>query len=262
MTEVAFNRYNNILIFAQEWRKYKLQEKPLSVTSFRNNIQTDTFVLIKCIDTKERNILIYLLDENSKYTSVQELKKILNKISDFSIIILVSHNTYNKKIFNQFPKLNIYSYHYSTFDLVIPKGPLCCPHRILSREEVLKLCNHELQCTLNNLPKIFDDDKQCIWIGAESGDVIEIIMPSDISGETIQYRVTVPRSGKIIFIKEDEVFTEIVETTEPKEENNEEEDEETAEYKDSIAIHSEGSDESDEEKEHEHNEDHEINDDE
>ncbi len=54
------------------------------------------------------------------------------------------------------------------------------------------------------LPKIFDEDSQCIWIGAESGDVVEIKMLSDIAGETIQYRVVVPRSGRVIFAKEDQ----------------------------------------------------------
>jgi DNA-directed RNA polymerase subunit H (RpoH/RPB5) len=99
--------------------------------------------------------------------------------------------------------LNIFTYLHVIFDLVIPKGPLCYPHRILSKEEVLHLCNEELFCYLTNLPKIFDEDPQCIWIGAESGDVVEIKILSDISGEAIQYRVVVPRSGRVIFTKED-----------------------------------------------------------
>lgn len=207
MFDESFNRYSNVIIFATEWRKYKLQSKKLSEDSFRNEMQTNEYVLTKCSDRNGNNVLIYLFSKNSKYIASQELKKLLKKIEDLSHVILITYssNSHSKKAIAQFKNLNIYSYQHSTFDLIIPNGPLCYPHRIMSRDEVLNLCNSELFCSLNSLPKIFDDDKQCIWIGAESGDVLEITSPSDISGEYIQYRVVVPRSGKIIFTKDDPV---------------------------------------------------------
>ena len=72
----------------------------------------------------------------------------------------------------------------------------------MSREEIIKLTNDDLCCYITNLPKIFDEDTQCIWIGAKVGDVLEIKISSDISGESIHYRVVVPKSGKLIAYKE------------------------------------------------------------
>lgn len=209
MSDVQFTRYNNVVTFAKDWRKYKLVNKTLDANAFRTAIQTDEYVMLECQDTKKnRTVYIYLFDKNSKYSnSSQDLKRLLKKIKDPCDVILITYapfNVYGRKAIALHKHLNIYTYLHVIFDLVIPNGPLCYPHRILPKEEVLRLCNDELFCYLTNLPKIFDEDPQCIWIGAESGDVVEIKMLSDIAGETIQYRVVVPRSGRVIFAKEDQ----------------------------------------------------------
>ncbi len=207
MTDVQFSRYSNIITFAKDWRKYKISNKALDANAFRNAMQTDQYVILECTDSRRnRDVLIYLFDKNSKY-AVQspDLKRLLKKIKNPCDVILVTYapfNTYGKKAIATYKHLNVFTYLHEIFDLVLPFGPLCYPHRILSRDEVLKLCNDELMCYLTNLPKIFDEDPQCIWIGAESGDVVEIKMLSDIAGETYQYRVVVPRSGRVIFAKE------------------------------------------------------------
>ena len=207
MTDIQFNRYLNVITFAKEWRKYKISNKTLDEQAFRNTIQTDQYVLMECIDPKNnREVFIYLFDKDSKYaTSSQDLKQLLKKIKNPCNIIFITYkpfNTYGKKVILSNKHLSIYTYLHEIFELVLPYGPLCYPHRILSYEEVLKLCNSELMCYLTNLPKIFDEDPQCIWIGAESGDVVEIKILSDIAGETIQYRVVVPKSGRVVFAKE------------------------------------------------------------
>ncbi len=207
MTDIQFKRYLNVITFAKDWRKYRIINKPLDAAAFRNTIQTDQYVLIECTDPKNnREVLIYLFDKDSKYAaSSQDLKRLLKKIKNPCNVILITYspfNTYGRKAIATYKHLSVYTYLHEIFELVLPYGPLCYPHRVLSHDEVIKLCNEELMCYLTNLPKIFDEDPQCIWIGAESGDVIEIKMLSDISGETIQYRVVVPKSGRIIFAKE------------------------------------------------------------
>jgi DNA-directed RNA polymerase subunit H (RpoH/RPB5) len=207
MTDVQFSRYNNIITFAKDWRKYKIQTNALDATAFRTKMQTDSYVELQCIDTKKNtDVFIYLFDKNSKYASAsQDLKRFLKKIKHACSVILITYepfNTYGRKAIATFKHLNIFTYNHEIFELVLPHGPLCYPHRILSHDEVLKLCNEDLMCYLNNLPKIFDEDPQCIWIGAESGDVVEVTMNSDISGEFVQYRVVVPRSGRVVFSKE------------------------------------------------------------
>jgi len=207
MADIQYNRYKNIIIFAKDWRKYKLSYKQLDETAFRGEMQTESYVAFECADLKKnRQVFIYLFDKDSKYTnSSQDLRKLLKKIKNPCDVILITYkpfNTYGKKAIASFKHLNAMNYRHEIFDLVLPNGPLCYPHRIMTREEVLHLCNEELFCHIINLPKIFNEDPQCIWIGAESGDVIEIKMLSDISGEVVHYRVVVPKNGRVIFSKE------------------------------------------------------------
>jgi DNA-directed RNA polymerase subunit H (RpoH/RPB5) len=234
MTESQYNQYNNLLVFAKDWRKYKVVSKYLDIETFRKSIQVDQYIKIECIDpNNNKNVYIYLFDKVSKYiTSSQDLKKLLKKIKPASEVILVIYNplgTYGKRAVSSFKNLHINVYRQEIFDLIAPKGPLCYQHRIMSREEIIKLTNDDLCCYITNLPKIFDEDTQCIWIGAKVGDVLEIKMYSDISGESINYRVVIPKSGKLIAHKE---FN--IENT--PNDNVEEEDEEILEHREEGAI--------------------------
>lgn len=206
MSEVDFNRYKNILIFAKEWRKFTINSPILDYDTFRKTILSDHFIKIECFDEiKNKDILIYLFDKHSKYISnSQDFKKILKKIEDLTVVILVTYlplNVYHKKAVNAEKKLTIYDYRHENFDLVLPNGPLCYPHRILSREEVLELTNNDLFCYITNLPRILDSDPQCIWIGAQATDIIEVKNIGDIMGEAYRYHVVVPKNGKFTISK-------------------------------------------------------------
>ena len=87
----------------------------------------------------------------------------------------------------------------------------------------MELANNELCCYIINLPKIYDNDPQCLWIGAQVGDVLEITMYTDMAGEVIVYRVVVPRNGRVLAYKASGVIEEPEASAEP--------DEEVAEYK-------------------------------
>jgi DNA-directed RNA polymerase subunit H (RpoH/RPB5) len=116
----------------------------------------------------------------------------------------------------------------------------------MNKIEINQLINEDLFTTIANLPKIREDDPQCIWIGAKIGDIIEITSPSYITHLYKTYKVVVPRIGKNLFIqkiinenKEDEIKHKntnskniIEETNEYNEETEEynEETEETNEY--------------------------------
>jgi DNA-directed RNA polymerase subunit H (RpoH/RPB5) len=259
MTEAQYNIYQNVITFAKDWRKYTLQRKPLDLTAFRSAMQNDQYALIECLNKKQnREVLIYIFDKDSKYvSSSQDLKRLLKKIKNSCDVIFITYTpfkTYGKKAIALYNNtLTIYTYLQEIFEMILPYGPLCYPHRILSREEVLRLCNEELMCYLMNLPKIFDEDPQCIWIGASSGEVVEIKMLSDIAGEVIHYRSVVPKSGRVIFIKEADPL--VVE----KSDDVELEDDELEEHREMNApeddILEDGLAENDEQADHEKNDD-------
>jgi DNA-directed RNA polymerase subunit H (RpoH/RPB5) len=232
MSEAEFNRYNNIIIFATDWRKYDLITKPLDKDAFRKSMQTDQYVKLECYDPKkDTTVLIYLFDKNSKYiASSQDMKKLLKKLKDPCQIIMITYqqlNVYHRKAINSQKHLKVNVYRHEIFDLVLPNGPLCYPHRIMSRDEVIKLTNEDLCCFVVNLPKILDEDPQVIWIGAEVGNVIEIKMISDITGETYQYKVVIPKSGKVIAYKDTIQETDVEQPVEA-------EDDEVQEHRENV----------------------------
>lgn len=210
MTESQYNQYININIFAREYRKYKpVESEILSIDDFRKEMQYNSYFKLQYInDVINKPVAIFLIAKESKYAnSSQDLKKMLSKLKEPTDVILITYmefKTYSNRAIATFKHLRIKTYLHENFDLIIPKGPLCYPHRIMSHSEVNNLLNNVMRCALVNLPKILLEDPQCIWIGAEVADVIEITMPSDTAGEMIQYRVVVPRGGRMISFRAEE----------------------------------------------------------
>jgi hypothetical protein len=223
--EYQYTQYKNLFIYATEWLKYSPESELEDVATFKKNMQIYQFSKLLFTNDSGKDVHIYLFSPDSKYMASQELDRLLTKIREPSDIILVVHTdlkTYSLRTINKHTHLKIKVYLQSYFNIIAPNGPLCSKHRIMSYDEVYKLFNNELFCYLTNLPKILVDDVQCIWIGAEVGDVLEITSPSDIVGSCVQYRVVIPRSGKIISFRdvpetvevEDEIDKEIRENNE------------------------------------------------
>jgi DNA-directed RNA polymerase subunit H (RpoH/RPB5) len=203
MSSYQYDQYLNIITFAKEWRGYKLVSSILEKNDFHKHMQTLHMVRIDCKNTEQsRSVIIFLFDNTNYYNnSSQNIKRLLSKIKELSDVILISNaplKSFSLRAINVYNNLNVRLYLHQNFNLIIPNGPLCYSHRILSRDEIDRLLNSDLCCYLTNLPKINIDDVQCIWIGAEVGDVIEIKSLSDITGESIHYRVVIPKSGSIV----------------------------------------------------------------
>ena len=224
---MKYTCYLNVLIFATEWRKFSISSPKMNFEAFRAALYKDSYVRIDCRDpANSRDVVIFMFDQGSKYTSSnQEMKKLLKYEPAGCHAILISHDslsTYHRKYIAVERRIKIQSANYTNFAMILPNGPLCYKHRILSRAEILELANNELCCYIINLPKIYDNDPQCLWIGAQVGDVLEITMYTDMAGEVIVYRVVVPRNGRVMSYKPAAV-------EEP--EASAEPDEEVAEYK-------------------------------
>ncbi len=207
MSDTSYTQYNNVQVFAKEWRGYIAKSEPLARSTFDKELSLNKHVKLEYMNPKNgRSVVILLfMPDNQQYAmSSTALKRILNRIKNPCDVIIITQKplgSYSKSAVREFAHLRIYSYLHENFNIILPNGPLCYKHRILSKDEVDNLLNNELYCYLINLPKIVYDDPQCIWLGCEIGDVIEITSPSDISGEFITYRVVVPKQGVVMNIK-------------------------------------------------------------
>jgi DNA-directed RNA polymerase subunit H (RpoH/RPB5) len=197
-----YSIYENILTFATEWRKYNVISKKLSQEEFRRSIAMETYIMIEMKKPDGTQISTHLVAEGSKIIAHGvEFKKLINKIKDQTEVILVTHEPLKRNILKNislYKKIKFHRYLHQHFIIIIPKGPLCYQHRILSHDEIKDLLNNQLMCYLTNLPKICIDDPQCIWIGAKIGDVIEVKSYSDLTGTNISYRVVIARNIKFI----------------------------------------------------------------
>lgn len=218
MSTVQFNQYKNLNEFATTWRGYTSDFEMLNEDAFRKQMQSNQYIRMDYINKFEKPVQIYLLSPTSKYNNNQVLKQLLVKIKDPTDVILVTEQPLKKYAYdniNTFKHLRVKGYLHRHFDIIMPHAPLVGKHRIMSKPEVLNLLNNELRCSLINLPKILEEDTQCIWIGSRCPDVIEIRSVSDIMGESVRYHVVVPKSGRIVSFRQD-----------PIEEKKEEEEEE------------------------------------
>lgn len=203
MSDAQFRQYENVHEFCSNWLKYTPDEKIYTREIFRRKMQFDEYVELKYKNPKNNKpVVVYLLSRTSKYADKsQELRRLLTKITKPTDVILISKapfKSYAMKSINKPKHLRIKTFLHENFNLIIPKGPLCFPHRIMTHAEVDVLLNDDLCCKLNNLPTIPLSDPQCIWIGAEVGDVIEITPISDIMGEHIQYRRVMSNTTRVV----------------------------------------------------------------
>lgn len=184
-----------------------------SKKEIKDNISNKSYKNAKNYKITYVVIFHYSSEINSK---TPEFKKIMNILSNTSMlydIIIVTKNslsthvknyikTVNNKPFtvkdakcelnhssicNCF-KLNIYSYVYKLFIIIVPKHILIPEYSIISRDEREKILNDILLCKKQNLPLVKISDPFIIWSSANIGDVVKIIRNNDVAGKEIYYR--------------------------------------------------------------------------
>jgi len=203
---IQYKQYKNIKIFAEKWRNMEIKTKILNEEDFIKNMQLNGHVHMDCIQKETgKNIIIFLISKKNKTTNMQDIKKLFNKIKIVCDIILISEYSITvdlNKILSTMKHIhNIYNYKHENFNLIIPDCILSGNHKIMNKLEINQLINEDLFTTIANLPKIREDDPQCIWIGAKIGDIIEISSPSYITHLYKTYKIVVPRLGKNLFIQ-------------------------------------------------------------
>jgi len=205
--ESVYEKYENIQKFIKEYRKYEMKDQFHDFESFKKNMQIEQFIKHDCINKKKSvPVYIYIFSEHSKYIkTTTQFKRLMDKIpEDNAEVIIISKeelSIYINKALTKYSHLRIFNYPYKLFAIEIAKGPMCSKHTILADNEVRTLCARDLIIHPLSLPSISVNDPQNIWIGGEIGQVVKIESISEITGNTIRYRIIAPDSGKIINIQ-------------------------------------------------------------
>ena len=198
MADILYEKYLNLQKFIIDYRKFQIKEPFLDQKTFKKNIHNDHYIKHNCIDQKNGNKLcIILFKKENKYTkSTPIFERLMSSFDkEKKIMYIISReplSIYIKKSLSQFTNLTIINYLHKHFSMEIPKGPFCSKHTILSPNEVNILCSQQLLAHPLSLPSISLYDPQCIWIGAEIGDIIKIESLSELTGKAVRYRIVSP----------------------------------------------------------------------
>jgi DNA-directed RNA polymerase subunit H (RpoH/RPB5) len=176
--------------------KYK-NDKNFKITyivlfHYTNEINSKTPEFKKIINTLSKTNMLYdmiIITRNPLATHVKNyIKTINNKPFD---IKNPTCNLTHTSICNCF-KLNIFTYVYDLFIIIIPKHILSNKHTILSKEEGKHILENVLLCKKSNLPKIKIYDPQIIWSPGYIGDIVKILRNDDVSAQSLYYRLITP----------------------------------------------------------------------
>jgi len=222
---MSYNSYKNVIkmITLPEYRGLVLDSPELKENTFYSDIHLINYVIVKCRekDDKLSTTAFYITKNNSGITrTVVEFKKLMNKVQKgIKCIYIISNKDFSQQVFKtmlaMYPQYIVMKLNNAIFEDERPKHILVPKHEILSSDDYYQLVNHLTIVDPLNLPKIKINDTQCVWIGANSGDIVKITRHT-IIGESINYRIVIgPMSNKIRF----EYNPEFEKHQEQKEEN-------------------------------------------
>lgn len=214
---MEYERYGNILEFAEKWRKYKVNHVKLNQADFSKNINIDGYIYIACFNEEYKtNVSILLFNPNTKYvTTNAQMKLLINEhikimarlggnvpgsvyLNEILLITEKNLSIHHNKFFNtKNLDVSIENYMYRLFNIITPRASCVADHRILSKDEVMEIMNEDLKCNVVYLPKILITDPICIWLGAKIGHVIEVKNLSEVCGYAISYNLVIPKGRKI-----------------------------------------------------------------
>jgi DNA-directed RNA polymerase subunit H (RpoH/RPB5) len=204
MADPQYTQYENLRVFAKDWRNYDKEEPVMPLKTFQKEMQVKEHITMRYAERGTgRPVVIYLLSKGSKCVNVPELRRMLNLLRrEPATVMIISENplkVHSVTLINSsaYAHLNIRNYPHNIFKAIIPLGPKCHPHEKLEQKDAQRILNEEIFSYLVSLPKIHQEDPQCIWIGAELGDIVKVTQASTNAMGSITYRVVVPRSGRV-----------------------------------------------------------------
>lgn len=209
--DIAWTIYANLAEFHKS-RNIIPSSAPISSDEFNRTMRTTGYVVTEGIAQPrerlpERNSLIIIFSPTSEaarkkgnFTKLLDQLRMLTPAKRYfnnTDIIFISNekpvsviNGYEEIIESlraQYKQLHIEAYMYEKL-FIMPDNSLIPLHRILSQEEVEKLNADRLTDNTRRTP-ISTQDPPAVWLGARTGDVIEIKRVSGETGYSAAYRV-------------------------------------------------------------------------
>lgn len=199
-----FDIYNNILVFAEKYRKYEItSDKIDNERTFISEMESKEYIMIEC-KLNQKNVYIFIFNAKSKYISKSNTFEWIehfikyNKKEPVDIIVITKDyvNAHIKKKIVKMGKKNIiiYNYIYNNFVQIIPeaKNEVVPEHKIISDQVEIEKLVEELKIQkIDQLPKIFHNDAAVIWAGGRPGNLVKITGPSESAGIRIAYKLVI-----------------------------------------------------------------------
>ena len=197
MNSSIFKIYNNVLVFATKYRKWKMTSKKLENESdCVKLIERMGYILIECTDGKKRSFIMILSPE-SPYLKTKEFSRVPAMITkktkervDLYVIteyVVTTHIINKMNSFKLEHKIKCYNYQHEIFLQVMPeaRNQVIPEFTIFRGDDVQKILDENMMQGASQCGIMSHKDTQMIWIGARPGDLVRIIGPSENSGKRI-----------------------------------------------------------------------------
>lgn len=200
MNPAIFRIYNNTLIFANKYRKWKLVSKKFDNESdFVKLIEKMGYVLTEFVNENDNNkrTFIMILSPESPYLRTKEFSRIPTMITkkpkekiELYIITenpVTTHIIKKMSSFKTEHKIKCFNYQHAIFLQVMPeaKNQMIPEFTVYRGDDIQKILEENMMQNISQCGMIKHYDTQMIWIGAKPGDLIKIIGASENSGKRI-----------------------------------------------------------------------------
>ena len=202
------------LEYSEEEKKYEILKTIIEIMIKRkkidknnNNLETliknfkkddDYETHIQLNDKKKFIIKMVYIEKLSKINDLEDF--LLNNI-DSNIFLIVNKNSMTAKVYNGIekiknnnPELNVELFKDTELIFNILECNLVPDHTLLDIEEKKKfIIDYDINESniFRELPKIYDIDIICRYLGAKHGDILKIININEVSGYGIHYRIVI-----------------------------------------------------------------------
>ncbi len=196
---VQWDIYNILRNAFCPYRGIKVITPEISQTELIKNLQFDLYVKVVGL-LKGKKIVIAILGRNDKNSNeiasiTEKFRLFINSIKEQDAdIIIVSPCKFQTHVLNYISEQGltkkISRYSYDHFKVVVPLGPYCSKHTILSHDEAQLIIDvHRIDP--KEMKKIFTYDPQIVWLGAQPNDIILIERFNPLSGISTDLRKVV-----------------------------------------------------------------------